>query len=239
VRDFSLEHYVNDLEAVIDAAGFERFALFGHSQGGAIAVEYAARYPKRVTHLVLLGAYARGSGKRGLPPELMAELEAQLKLVEVGWGREDAAYRAMFSTQFVPGATLEQLYVQSLLLALANPYGFLPSQLRTVLNYLQEHAQLAKLTPVPPVHRMAKAVAIVPVGHDFPPFSANKGGAGEGTKMFLLTFDLAFELQERIRALESGGRAEWLLNFRGGAFLVDHPPALDEALVGIKRRLQA
>ena len=32
------------------------------------------------------------------------------------------------------------------------------------------------------------------------------------------------------RALESGGRAEWLLNFRGGAFLVDHPPALDEAL---------
>ena len=104
-----------------------------------------------------------------------------------------------------PDATLEQLYVQSLLLALANPYGFLPSQLRTVLNYLQDHAQLAKLTPVPPVHRMAKAVAIVPVGHDFPPFSANKGGAGEGTKMFLLTFDLAFELQERIRGLESGG----------------------------------
>ena len=104
-----------------------------------------------------------------------------------------------------PDATLEQLYVQSLLLALANPYGFLPSQLRTALNYLQEHAQLAKLTPVPPVHRMAKAVAIVPVGHDFPPFSANKGGAGEGTKMFLLTFDLAFELQERIRGLESGG----------------------------------
>ena len=109
VREFSLQHYVNDLEAVIDAAGFERFALFGHSQGGAIAVEYAARYPQRVSHLVLLGAYARGSSKRGLPPEFAAELEAQLKLVEVGWGREDAAYRAMFSTQFVPGATIEQL----------------------------------------------------------------------------------------------------------------------------------
>lgn len=103
-----------------------------------------------------------------------------------------------------PDSTLERLYVQSLLLALANPYGFLPSQLRTVLNYLQEHAQLAKLTPVPPVHRMAKAVAIVPVGHDFPPFSANKGGAGEGSKLFLLTFDLAFQLQEQIRELEAG-----------------------------------
>ena len=103
-----------------------------------------------------------------------------------------------------PDVTLERLYVQSLLLALANPYGFLPSQLRMVLNYLQEHAQLAKLTPVPPVHRMAKAVAIVPVGHDFPPFSANKGGSGEGSKLFLLTFDLAFQLQEQIRELESG-----------------------------------
>ncbi len=103
-----------------------------------------------------------------------------------------------------PDVTLERLYMQSLLLALANPYGFLPSQLATVLHYLQEHAQLAKLTPVPPVHRMAKAVAIVPVGHDFPPFSANKGGSGEGSKLFMLTFDLAFQLQEQIRDLESG-----------------------------------
>ena len=103
-----------------------------------------------------------------------------------------------------PDITLERLYTQSLLLALANPYGFLPSQLAAVLHYLEENAHLAKLTPVPPVHRMAKAVAIVPVGHDFPPFSANKGGNAEGTKLFLLTFDLAFELQEQIRALEAG-----------------------------------
>ena len=104
-----------------------------------------------------------------------------------------------------PDITLERLYVQSLLLALANPYGFLPSQLAMVLHYLQDNAHLAKLTPVPPVHRMAKAVAIVPVGHDFPPFSANKGGSTEGSKLFLLTFDLAFQLQEQIRGLESGG----------------------------------
>jgi hypothetical protein len=103
-----------------------------------------------------------------------------------------------------PDVTLERLYTQSLLLALANPYGFLPSQLAMVLHYLQDNAQLAKLTPVPPVHRLAKAVAIVPVGHDFPPFSANKGGSAEGSKLFLLTFDLAFQLQEQIRGLEAG-----------------------------------
>ena len=104
-----------------------------------------------------------------------------------------------------PEATPDRLTIQSLLLALANPYGFLPGQLPIVLRYVQEYAHWAKLTDIAPVHRMAKAVAIVPVGHDFPPFSANKGGSIEGSKLFLLTFDLAFQIQEQLRALEAGG----------------------------------
>jgi pimeloyl-ACP methyl ester carboxylesterase/DNA-binding CsgD family transcriptional regulator len=109
VKDISFEAWVQDFEAVIDAAGLERFALFGASQGSSIAIEYAVRHPERVTHLVLLGGYGRGWLKRGLPPDRVAELEAQLKLVEVGWGREDPAYRQIYSTQFIPGATLEEL----------------------------------------------------------------------------------------------------------------------------------
>jgi hypothetical protein len=101
--------------------------------------------------------------------------------------------------------TPERAYLQTLLLALANPYGFLPGQLAIVARYLLTHCTAAKLTDVPPVHRMAKAVAIVPVGHDFPPFSANKGGTVEGSKIYLLTFDLAFKLQEELRALDAGG----------------------------------
>jgi pimeloyl-ACP methyl ester carboxylesterase len=65
--DISFEAWVNDLEAVADAAGLERFALLGASQGGAMAVAYAARHPERVSHLVLLGAYARGWNRRGAP----------------------------------------------------------------------------------------------------------------------------------------------------------------------------
>jgi pimeloyl-ACP methyl ester carboxylesterase len=121
VSDFTIEHYVNDLEAVIDAAGLERFALLGHSQGGAIAMAYAAGHGARVTHLALLGAYARGWFRRGLPPERIGELEAQLKLVEVGWGRDDPAYRTMFSTQFMPRATLEQLNSMSELQRVSSP----------------------------------------------------------------------------------------------------------------------
>jgi hypothetical protein len=76
-----------------------------------------------------------------------------------------------------------------------------------VLVYLQTHSHWAKLTDVAPVHRLAKSVAIVPAGHDFPPFSANKGGAMDGARLYLLTFDLAFQLQEELRALETGGKA--------------------------------
>src|SRR6266545_4564208 len=104
-----------------------------------------------------------------------------------------------------PELTPERVYLQALLLALANPYGFMPGQLTTVIRYLQEFSHWAKLTDVAPVHRMAKAVAIIPVGHDFPPFSANKGGSIDGSKIFLLTFDLAFQIQEQLRALEAGG----------------------------------
>ena len=107
VETISFEAFVRDLEAVVDAAGLERFALFGHSQGGAIALEYAVRHPERVAYLVLLGAYARGRFKRS--PESRSEAEAQLKLVEFGWGGDDPSYRQFFASQFMPGATLEQL----------------------------------------------------------------------------------------------------------------------------------
>jgi pimeloyl-ACP methyl ester carboxylesterase/DNA-binding CsgD family transcriptional regulator len=109
VGELSLESWVRDLEAVVDAAGLERFALFGHSQGAAISIEYAVRHPERVTHLIILGGYTRGWMRRGLPPERVEELEAQLKLVEAGWGREEATYRQMFAMSFIPGATMDQV----------------------------------------------------------------------------------------------------------------------------------
>jgi pimeloyl-ACP methyl ester carboxylesterase/DNA-binding CsgD family transcriptional regulator len=109
VTNLTVDHYVNDLEAVVDAAQLDRFALFGHSQGAALAVEYAARHPDRVSHLALLGGYARGVLKRGLSAAQVDEVYALVKLVEAGWGRDDAVYRRMFATQFLPGANLEVL----------------------------------------------------------------------------------------------------------------------------------
>lgn len=64
VRSADLGAYLDDLEAVVEAAGLERFALYGTSQGAPIAVAYAARHPDRVTHLVLQGGYVRGRSVR-------------------------------------------------------------------------------------------------------------------------------------------------------------------------------
>jgi pimeloyl-ACP methyl ester carboxylesterase len=55
-----LTAWVSDLEAVIDAAGLDRFALLGISQGGPLSVAYAAKHPERVTRLVLHGGFAKG-----------------------------------------------------------------------------------------------------------------------------------------------------------------------------------
>ena len=106
IPEASFESWVSDLEAVIEATAVDRFALLGISQGGAVAVDYAVRHPEKVTRLILYGAYTRGRVKRGEP---MSELEATQTLMRQGWGRDNPAYRMMFTSQFMPGATLEQM----------------------------------------------------------------------------------------------------------------------------------
>ena len=98
-----------DLEAVVEAAGLTTFGLYGASQGAAIAIEYAARHPERVSHLVLYGAYLRGAMKRNATPHEIEEARTLLKIVELGWGRENSAFRQVFANQFIPGGTMEQL----------------------------------------------------------------------------------------------------------------------------------
>jgi pimeloyl-ACP methyl ester carboxylesterase len=104
-EEFSLDAWVRDLETVVDALELERFPLLGISQGGAVAIAYAAAHPERVSHLVLHGAYARGRDHRG-----QAELgRALVALTAEGWGEEQSAHAQMFAARMIPGGTPEQL----------------------------------------------------------------------------------------------------------------------------------
>jgi pimeloyl-ACP methyl ester carboxylesterase/DNA-binding CsgD family transcriptional regulator len=108
VDDFSLDAWVGDLEAVVDGLGLERFPLLGMSQGGAVAIAYAVRHPERVSHLVLAGAYARGALRRATTEAQRLEAATLINLARVGWGRDNPAFRQVFTNLFIPDGTPEQ-----------------------------------------------------------------------------------------------------------------------------------
>ena len=122
VHDFSLDRQVEDLQAVVDAAGLSHFALMGFAGGGAVAINFAVRRPERVSRLVLYGAFIQGRIARATTPELKAEAETLLRLVEVGWGKDDPAFRQLSTSQYVPDGNAEQFRaLNELLRRMASP----------------------------------------------------------------------------------------------------------------------
>lgn len=108
VEDLSFDAMVRDFEAVVDAAGLQRFPVLAVSQGCAVAAAYAARHPDRVSALVLYGGYARGWAKRDRPKEV-AVRTALSTLIEHGWGQDNPAFRQVFTSMFIPEASPEQM----------------------------------------------------------------------------------------------------------------------------------
>jgi pimeloyl-ACP methyl ester carboxylesterase/DNA-binding CsgD family transcriptional regulator len=113
LSDWNVEHicfdaWVDDLDAVVRATGLRRFALMGSSQGCAIAIAYAARHPEKVTHLMLYGGFVLGRLRRDPTERQREEARTLIKLIELGWGRGTPEFRQVFTTQFMPEATVAQ-----------------------------------------------------------------------------------------------------------------------------------
>jgi class 3 adenylate cyclase len=85
----TLEERMDDVRAVMDAAGSERAALIGVSEGGTMCMLFAATYPERVSALVLCGAMARSTWAEDYPwaPERDAAEEALNELLAPLWGQ--------------------------------------------------------------------------------------------------------------------------------------------------------
>ncbi len=110
VAPATLQVAASDMTAVADAAGLHRFALLGVSGGGAIAIRYAALHPERVSHLVLVGGFARGSLHRGAASITAQHLDAWSRLVEEGWAQDNAAFRQIMTSQMYPGASADEMH---------------------------------------------------------------------------------------------------------------------------------
>jgi pimeloyl-ACP methyl ester carboxylesterase/DNA-binding CsgD family transcriptional regulator len=109
VPDVSMPRWVDDFEAVASVAEPERpFAVLGISQGAATGIGYAVRHPQRVSHLILYGGYATGWALRG-DEEGLRRYRAIVELIRLGWGTDNAAFRQVFTSRFVPDASGEQI----------------------------------------------------------------------------------------------------------------------------------
>jgi len=108
VEDISQAAWNRDFKTVVEAAGLDRFAILGISQGCATAIDYVVHHPERVSKLVLYGGYLRGRDNRG-SPTIIEQEEALISLIRSGWGQENPAFRQVFTSLFVPDATPEQM----------------------------------------------------------------------------------------------------------------------------------
>jgi pimeloyl-ACP methyl ester carboxylesterase len=101
-HEFTEETRQLDLDAVLGVLEAERAMLLGISEGGWTAAVYANAHRERISHLILLGGYARGALAR--PDFDEVEDAAILTLMRKGWGRDTAAFRQIFTSRFFPGA---------------------------------------------------------------------------------------------------------------------------------------
>ncbi|GAG15552.1 unnamed protein product, partial [marine sediment metagenome] len=97
VDDFSLEAHVADVAAVVDHLGLKQFDVWGHIDGTAISVAYAAEHPERLSRLVLWTAYPCGVE--------VVRPGAARGLVELIHGNWSLARRAIADVLFPSGPT--------------------------------------------------------------------------------------------------------------------------------------
>jgi class 3 adenylate cyclase len=83
----TLEQRMDDVRAVMDAAGSERAVLFGHSEGGPMCALFAAAYPQRTEALIMYGSFAVRSPQPGYPwAPAPAERAQHVQRLREGWG---------------------------------------------------------------------------------------------------------------------------------------------------------
>ena len=106
VETIALNSMTEDMEAVVEASGLDRFSLFGISQGAAFSIRYAAKHPEKVSCLILFGGFGRGSAMRNNPDYEIYRQTIQTMMRE-GWGSTNPIYRQFFAAGMVPDAPKE------------------------------------------------------------------------------------------------------------------------------------
>src|SRR5262249_7261136 len=105
----TLEQRMDDVRAVMDAAGSERAALFGQSEGASMCILFAATYPERTVALVTYGAFAKRIRSDDYPwaPTLEERLRGAEEL-ERKWGEPKVADLAYYAPSLADDSSLQE-----------------------------------------------------------------------------------------------------------------------------------
>ena len=157
----TLDQWFADLGSVIDAARpQEPVTLLGISQGAATCIRYALGHPERVGRMVLYGGFARGWKLRGTPA-MQEEYRAMIDLMRVAWGKDNPAFRQVFTSRYIPGGSLEQLQWFNDL-CLRTTTGDIAATLQEARGVVDITAELGRVsTPTLVLH--ARDDAVIPV----------------------------------------------------------------------------
>jgi pimeloyl-ACP methyl ester carboxylesterase/DNA-binding winged helix-turn-helix (wHTH) protein len=127
----SLEQRMDDVRAVMDAAGSERAALFGISEGGPMCLMFAATYPQRTTGLVLCGTSARMTRGPDYPIGIPADaLFRFTERISAGWGTGVSA------DVFAPSVAEDKAFRRSW--ARFERFAVSPAGIRALIGMLHE-----------------------------------------------------------------------------------------------------
>lgn len=118
VSSMTWDNLTADADALRERLGFERWAVLGHSFGGQVALEYALRYPKRLTHLVLMDTGGDSTWARDRAPELLTRRGYDPKKVEL--------VRRFFHGDFTPSEMIP------ILMRIGDAYSYRPNIWLTV-----------------------------------------------------------------------------------------------------------
>jgi class 3 adenylate cyclase/predicted alpha/beta hydrolase len=135
----TIERWMDDITTVIDAVGCQRVVVFGHGDGGPIAMLFAATYPERTEALVLGDTFAR-MRHAGDYLDGLSEAEADSKAARLSdfWGRDDSRTRPRVGYYSNPSfsawrARFERLSLSPGAIALMYPVCDLDVDVRSVL----------------------------------------------------------------------------------------------------------
>jgi len=103
--NFDFAAQADDACAVVDAAEVTKFAGFSMSGGVLAAINFATRFPERLSRLVIIGGYADGRLKRrGSEPN-----DSLKTMIAEGWGKPDSTFATAFLTSYFPEGPLEDV----------------------------------------------------------------------------------------------------------------------------------